>query len=387
MSTSYTPKPRAQQTFTKPQDGDNKDVASINIAVEGLADSDARTHLAEAMEWGPAITTAKDVVRGAYSLKEQSWFTVGPGANDFLLRSQDSGRSWVDLSGTIGVDDALSTYDIAINAAGQAVIINVGTQDIYESAYGGYAGFAFSTSAGVLNAAMTAGQIIFEEVNDLWLALYRTTGSGMRADTSPNRTAWTNQTLPAGWAAYNNSTQNPRVAANDAGRIVALFYDDTALNLKYRFAYSTDGGVNWTAGTALTPGFGPATDCVSKPTYDPDFDDWYFCAAETTGTNSTEVYRSEDGGATWSIVYSNINTDNYAFVAIAWFNGVLVASNIGGRIFFSTDRGVTWKLATRNLLNGACRPWLSVGNGQLLVIDDTDNVSYVTRRLGAVGGG
>lgn len=381
MSGVYTPKPAQQQTYTQAQDGDNKPVASINVKTDALADGLSRLNL-EAYWWGNKGTTTNSLQRAAYSPKEQTWFAVGNGANDFCERSQDHGRTWINLSGTIGLTGALSTHDIAINNAGQIVIINVGSQNVYSSPYTTYGGASFTNTAAALSHAMNGGQITYDETNVDWITCYRTAGGGMKVNTSTNMTAWTNRTagLPAAWTGYANSL-NPVVHTNPNGKTVMAFYDDTGAGLLLRVVTSTDGGVTLvdrgsfaTAVTATT---------IGKPVWDSVLDEWYIVIAETTGTPSAQVFRSSDSGATWTSVYSDVNTNGTGFQDLATFNGILIALQNDGRMFVSVDRGVTWKLTHRNIMASA--GFMRSGNGQILVICPGDKTTFNTLRLGAVG--
>lgn len=381
MSTVYTPTPVQQKTYNAPLDGDTKPVASVTPMLQGLADGLSRLNF-EAFWWGNKGTTTNSLQRAAYSKKEQTWFAVGNGANDFAERSQDHGRTWINLSGTIGLTGGLSTHDIAINNAGQIVIINVGAQNVYSSPYLSYGTASFTNTAAALSHAMNGGQITYDETNADWIVCFRTAGGGMKVNTSTTMLAWTNRTagLPASWTGYANSL-NPVIHTNPNGKTVMAFFDDTGAGLIFRVVTSSDGGVTLTDRGSFATTFNAAT--IGKPVWDSVLNEWYICIAETTGTPSAQVFRSTDDGATWTSVYSDVNTLGTGFQDLAVLNGILIALQNDGRMFVSTDRGVTWLMTHRNIMASA--GFMRFANGQAIVICPGDKTTFNTLRLGAVG--
>ena len=376
MSATFTPTPVEQKTYTQPASGDNKDVSSILPFLQGLADGlAALPRIGE--NWLPKATSAHNLQRGTWSVREQAWYAVAPGGNDAADVSYDGGRTWAAItpgSSTLACEDCAAS-----SSAGHVVIINSGSRSVYKGTYSGFGSVAWSTTTNALSVSPTAGtpKVTFDPVHAAWVVAYRNGSSGMKAEASTNGTAYTAATLPTAWSGYTGTAAAPQLLANELGTTVAWFYDNVAT--LFRIMFSADGGATWTESTSIAATtFTPAV--VGKPAYESVLGEWYLVASKTS-TRQTQVLRSTDGGVSWIDV--GCATSDMALQDVVAVNGILVGVNDDGRIYRSTDRGVTWALVTTNPITSAARPYLRKGDGQLVVWNAADKTIFATLRMGA----
>jgi hypothetical protein len=148
---------------------------------------------------------------------------------------------------------------------------------------------------------------------------------------------------------------------------------------------STDGGANWNnvqKTLVMSAADCSANSTMSKPAYNAYRNEWYITVSTTTGTRRTEVYRSTDAGATWTLVVT-VSADFVAQDLVA-INDLLVMTNDDNRIAYSADRGATWKLATR-LVGSAARAFIRAGGGGFMTWNSVDKTSLATVRTGDSG--
>jgi uncharacterized protein (TIGR03437 family) len=152
------------------------------------------------------------------------------------------------------------------------------------------------------------------------LAVYKTTDGG------------------ADWAAINNGLNGPQ----GLFAITQLYVDPTqpshlfAQNTFAEAFRSTDSGATWVAS-------GFSYDCL---TFDPSHSGTVYAANTETGTANSAVYKSTDGGNTWTMLGSPIaasaNAHYVASLAVDPFHpGTLWAGTSDG-VYKSTNGGQTW---------------------------------------------
>lgn len=184
-------------------------------------------------------------------------------------------------------------------------------------------------------------QMYCQESPRLFVAIARA-GTGDRAMTSPNGTAWTLQTTPSPDLDWNSV-----IYGN--GVWVATAVTGTG----NRIMYSTNGGVTWTY--ADTTGFDNEWRSV---TWGHDGTKGIFVAVASTGT-ADRVCTSPDG-INWT-VQDTTGKDN-DWRSVTYGEGLFVAvgnSGTGNRVMTSPD-GVNWTLRT----SAADLNWRSVTHGE-----------------------
>jgi len=162
-------------------------------------------------------------------------------------------------------------------------------------------------------------------------SIVRTTNGG---------TAWNYATVPGGTYARGLS----RCLA-DPQRIYTTGYTYLNNNTRFGVNVSTDGGATWDSVCVDTTIYGNGYAIAVSPT-DPNI--VYAGGYPGNGaTANTVVYKSTDGGATWTKNLTGVN--GYwvygMMVSSANQNVVLAGTNTGG-IIRSTDAGASWSVAT-----------------------------------------
>lgn len=329
-----------------------------------------------AMTWAAAVTTdaTKALNKGAFSVKEQAWYATGGGGNDWGMVSYDYGRSWTAL--TLGSSIAL--LDVACDASGNVLLV-AAVRDIYFGTFSVYGTVSFAHTATALSAAPSAASVTYDSTNSKWIVVYRTGTSGMRIDTSSNGTTFAAQTIPASWSGYTGSAGAPHIHCSN-GTTVASFYDDNAALI--RIIKSTNGGTTWTdvydTAPSFTPQFGSVPTCDTVNTI------WYITYSEISPSRKTEVLKSTDGGATWTIALADTAND-FSAVFTAALGTMIVAIDDIGRMFYSLD-GVSWLLVARNpATTGTFQPFLRAGGGGFIVLAPSQKQSFSSARYTADG--
>ncbi len=121
---------------------------------------------------------------------------------------------------------------------------------------------------------------------------------------------------------------------------------------------STDGGDSWTRSTS--PSQFPSVTAIAQDTRTGHTDTWYYVTGEYSGNsaggygayyNGNGIYKSTDGGKTWSALESTVSTDitsftsgfNYCWnIAVNPSNGHVYAAVYDG-IYKSSDGGTKWE--------------------------------------------
>lgn len=335
--------------------------------------------LAVPLNWPIKGTNTNNIKRGFFSVKDQAWFAVGDGGNDFLEVSYDGGRTWSDLSGSLG--GARPCRDITTATTGDVCILT-DTRDVYKGARTAYGTYTWTDNANMLVAAPgAAASCDYEATAAKFIAVYRTGAVGHADYTATPSTAWTGGTVAAAWSTYVG-TNAPEVTAIP-GRAIAAYVDASVPRLN--IMRTTDGGANW-SNVQVTLGISAAdataNSVLGKPAYNSVRDEWYITVSTTTTTRRTEVYRSTDGGQNWTLV-TTLSAD---FVAqdIAAVGDLIMMTNDDARVAYSTDRGATWKLGGR-LIGGATRRYLRAGGGGFMSWNSADKTSFASLRTGDSG--
>lgn len=335
-----------------------------------------------ALNWADGGPTTHNLKRAAWSSLDEAWFGVGDGGTNFLEASYSFGRLWVDLASTLPT--AKTLVDVAVNASDGSVVLLTGTRDTYKGTRTAFGVYTFVLQLNGLTAAPSGGSLDYEPTAALLVACYRVALTGHRLDTSSDGVTWLNRTLPAPFVAYAG-TNSPEVGAT-AGRVVAIFPTALSGTAKIETAYSTDGGITWT-GVTLTSGITAADMAtgvrITRPVYDATFVAWWFCIS-CTGTDMAEVWKSTNGGVTWTIAKTFTAKDVEAQAA-ALVGPVWAMLTKKGRLLISKDAGASWRWVACQDGIGA-NFTLRAGGGGAIVLNSASKTSMRSLRAGRVVG-
>ena len=194
------------------------------------------------------------------------------------------------------------------------------------------------------HAGSTGGDVVLVGTN---VGIYRSEDSGatyaLASGVPTTNSVWSIVKTSAGWLASAKKGSFTGAAAG-------------------QFYLSTNNGASWSALASTPSGIGRATLAVGRP----GDQVVYAFAANLDGSDQKDLYRSEDGGQTWTALGINsktpVNPDPYTpnvdvMNGQAWYNQLLivdpndVARNtvyVGGNYSsaFSTDGGQSWRVMT-----------------------------------------
>lgn len=337
--------------------------------------------LTSALNWPLKGTTTNNIKRGFFSVKDQAWFAVGDGGNDFLEVSYDYGRTWTSLTGSLG--GTLPCIDVTAATTGNVAVITGGSRTVYKGARTAYGTYTWTTNVNMLVAApSTGGSCDYDGTAATFIAVYRTGAVGHADYTTDPAVAWAGGAVAAAWSTYVG-TKDPEVTAIP-GRAIAAYIDASVPRLN--IMRSTDGGANWNnvqVALGISAADASVNSTLGKPAYNSVRDEWYITVSTTNGTRRTEFYRSTDGGQNWTLV-TTLSAD---FVAqdVAAIGNLILMTNDDARVAYSTDRGATWKLATR-LVGSAARRYIRAGGGGFMSWNSSaDKTSFASLRTSDSG--
>lgn len=315
--------------------------------------------------------------RADFGVKDQTWYAVGNGGNDWLMASQDYGKTWTKP--TLG--STLACLDVVCDASGNVSIINTGIRTVYFGTRSAYGTVTFAATATAISANPSGGGLTYDTVNSKFIACYRTAASGMRVDTSSNGTTWAAQTIPATWSGYTGTAGNPQVFSSN-GVTIAAFYDDVT-GPNFRIMKSTDGGTTWTSQYNAASGFtGTPVVVVGRPTRDIVNNIWYVSIATATGTRQTAILQSIDSGVTWTQTIAWAAANDVLAHQVTALGALLTMCNDDGRLAWSVNNGVSWVWAGRNVMTNPGAPLgMRSGGGGLLVLNAQDKVIFYSTRF------
>lgn len=346
------------------------------------------TNLLELVGQGPALnwplqgTNTNNLSTGCYSTVDSAWFGVGSGGNDFLEVTYN-GRTWTSLTGSLGA--ALALFDVSVNAAGTVAIV-ANSRTVYKGARTAYKTYTWTNTANRLSAAPSAARLGSDDVNGKFICVYRVGITGFQVDyIADPANAWTAATLSAAWTGYTG-TNNPEISQNSdsAGTMIAAYVD--AGTPRLNIMWSADGGATWTnvqKTLTMSAADAAAGTILSRPVWNSVRNEWYI-AVGATSARKTEVYRSTDAGATWTLV-ANITSASLslAFSDLACLGELITAVNDDGRILYSIDRGVSWGFSGAQVQGtSSVRQRLAVGGGGMACWHSGDKLATLSERFG-----
>lgn len=279
------------------------------------------------LNWMGGVTRGTGAGKSVWNSYDLRWYSVGGvgGSNDEVRYSRDEGVSWTSMSPT-----ALTLKAVDIDAAPDGVVVVGYASGTKVTRWDGSTWsdiVVFSGSAA--NAA-----VVYDPVNELWCVAGE--ASGQQVYTSPDGTTWTSRTP----ALAGGST--PRLWVNKAtGRIISTGTASSAVQM----ATSDDGGVTWTARTAVSPSFGGTLE-TSRISMACNAEGVWLLAA-SDNTNHMKVYVSTDDGTTFTLAkdFGELGgCFNFCMANMGELWGLLkYHSTDGFTIVYSVDNGATWR--------------------------------------------
>lgn len=263
MATVYNPVATEITTITCPDDGDLRNVASVNLPMKKLADA-ALKHKQDiaaltvkaaappALSFHPPVKiTGSRITRVKYDRYTRKWMACGPAVSNrpSFVRSEDP-LQWAQAVTEIA-DTSFPTAapcDFAVGPTGKIILCD----SVIDAAWVYNAGvWATSFTGNWGDDPTTPPHIVYEPVTGNWVVAFYNAGlPGIIIATTPDGVTWTNRTQPTGVSA---TCIGIGMETDGLGNIWMVLYDSLGF---VGFSKSTNGGVAWSAvqSVAITTG-------------------------------------------------------------------------------------------------------------------------------------
>jgi hypothetical protein len=358
---------------------DNSDLmsptaATINTPTDGLLNRTFwlgnRLATLPALNWNPTATPGDDLDTVWINETEGRLYASKSGAADIIYFSRNFGESWVSDSRPAG---ALAIRDGYTDTDGNMILSSLASVQGYD-----YDEVAQTyTARNMLIGTPAGAQPLWSESASLWCIVFRDGASGIKARTSPDRTNFTTRTLPTAFSTYIGS-ENAQAGVNEAGDIVVFL--NTGTGTDYKGAHSNDGGVTWTAFTIATT----IDTSVSRPIYSEVDQIWMVIAYDVAG-EECEVWTSTTGFGGWVKVYTG-SVGAFALHHLSCSGRCFAALGDGGKLYYSIDRGVTWRKSGQAPLFASYADLSMAGlGGGFVVLDSNTPATKTSTRVGVEG--
>jgi PKD repeat protein len=370
-------------------------LANVRVDMLQLRESDfeviAATHGRGMFSNGAFSTIDKNTLAAYFSTKGSSDINIdgnvefenlSTGSPTSVLWTFEGGNpATSNSSGPIVTYDNPGTYDVTLRVTKGGInktltksdYISVGQRNVWEVQATGFA----ESSRGINYIDAVDNKIV-------WAMAYDGSGSGNKikefTKTIDGGNHWTpgvinipGEIYPAMICAINKDTAWVPMYPNEAGAGGGIYI-------------TKDGGVSWTKqSTALFTGDAAFANVVHFWNKNEGF-----CMGDPNG-GYFEIYKTNNGGVNWARVpEANIPaisaSDEYGTVGEFCIgdDGVAFFNTTKGRIFKSTNKGVTWSLITTPLTDRTKIAFANENNGVL--IEDSDNTSTFKVYLTSDGG-
>ena len=260
-----------------------------------------------------------------------------------IFKSTDGGASWTDIN--LGLFDPitaigpLDVWSLAIDPKNPNTIL-AGSRfsEIFKSVDGGQT-WRFKTLGGY-NVGLETSAFVFNPANSSQILAAST--QGLLRSTDGGET----------WGFYGNVNVSFFTLVTDPASATTLYAGNISGAGIYK---STDGGAHWVAinnGLPANQGATGALPLVLCLAVDP--------AHSTTlyaGTYGNGLYRSTDGGSSWSSIGAGMRSASVT--ALAFESSTIVAATLGAGVYQSADGGNTWTPTNSGLDAGIVNSLLS----------------------------
>lgn len=351
MSTIIDDETQFAESFFIPDDGNGRAVGSVNPGFQALANRTKFLRAALlpsiALNFTTPIPTTTSMQRGCYAGKSfPVWVMVNPAVSNDVKITTPGASAAAALSPSAG-----PPLDVATDGEDPYNLV------IPSGIGGGVATYSTTTSTWT-NVSIESGFqfdnacVSYDPVSGLWCVVYRrTSGTLVKAWTSPDRVTWTQRTLPAAFTGALPSAI-PLSATGDGTTIIA----NVAASGTVDVAYSTDGGITWGSTNFAT--FAGAT--IVRPAHGNGV---FMILAYNPATYRTQVWTSATGAA-WTKVQeypTRVRMTALANVGKLWVSAGLIAFGavvmVSRQVLYSVDNGVTWRPggyagAVQNVIGG-----------------------------------
>jgi photosystem II stability/assembly factor-like uncharacterized protein len=249
------------------------------------------------------------------------------------LKTTDGGSTWTSL-GVPGIGGGVESEDLSVVDANTVYLLDKFNISVRKTSNGGV---AWTTSGGGVFGDALGGKIAYDVAMPDDTTVYVAGFGGVVLKSTDAGASWTSLSVAS-------STQSLRSIACPSTTLCLAAGDANTSGAGATTIYRTsNGGATWSGVEPVTVfGFGSVTDvyCLDTST----------CWASTTSGGSTRFYLTTNGGTSWGDATTSPSVSGNTYTAFADANiGWIVANS--GAIHKSTNGGNAWSVQTSGTAN------------------------------------
>ena len=271
------------------------------------------------------------------AIDPQNTQIIFAGTAEGLFKSNDGGSNWVKIY------NSKNCYQVIINPVNSKIILLRANNSSFKSNDGG-------VNWDTINMKYPATSLAFDALDPNIIFAGTAVGVFKSVDCGNN------------WVAINNGL--PKVTPHDFLYYVSFSVDPLNTQIIYTgtdfssvdhgIFKSNDGGMNWIKiNNGLKTHYGEVTLRIQDIVIDPNNTQTIYIATESAVFGETYndggVYKSTNGGNSWTQVSNGLSNTEVKCLAIDPKNTQLIYAGTLGGVFKSTDGGLTWQVRNNGL--------------------------------------
>ena len=274
----------------------------------------------------------------------EGWYNVDAVQGDGIFKSTDGGDTWTQLASTAGNSTFRYIQKIVVHPTSGAIYAATRDNGVQRSTDGGTTWSTVLSGGSNGSSSYRAADLEFGADNSIYAAMGIYETDGVYKSTTGNNGSWTKLNTGSNGFPTAGFARIELACAPSNSNVLYAFAQDAANYQIYGIYRSADGGSTWSQ--------------VSDPTSaDPNHSDytngqaWYDLIAavdpndaNTLFTGGIDLYKSTDGGSNWTQIshwyggygYQEVHADQHAIVFEEGSSSVIYFGNDGG-IYRTTD--------------------------------------------------
>ena len=253
-----------------------------------------------------------------------------------VYKSTDGGASWTAVNTGI-TSTVINALAISPNYATDGTVYAGSVDGVYKSTNGGVSWN--SVNAGIPNISVLAVSPNYASDQ----TIYAGRGGGVYKSTNGG----------ASWTAVNTGISNLNIGSLAVSPNYAADQTIYAGSSGGGVFKSTNGGTNWTAVNTGITGYGLYIQALAvSPNYASD--ETVYAGSVNVGYGGGGVYKSANGGASWTAVNTGINSTNIYALAVSpnyATDQTVYAGSFGAGVYKSTNGGASWTAVNTGITN------------------------------------